>query len=77
MEKKWSYWDSYWSFVEWTIILTSISAVGFYLYKVDKSVSVSASIPLHCQVLKDLKNGSKPDVLFELVPSFVDTTIPL
>ena len=38
VEKKWSYWDSYWSFVEWTIILTSISAVGFYLYKASKSV---------------------------------------
>ena len=34
VEKKWSYWDSYWSYVEWTIILTSLSAVGFYLYKV-------------------------------------------
>ena len=53
VEKKWSYWDSYWSFVEWTIILTSISAVGFYLYKVDKS-----AWPLFVKVLK---NGSKCD----------------
>lgn len=33
VEKKWAYWDSYWSYVEWVIILTSISAVGFYFYK--------------------------------------------
>ena len=33
-EQKWSYWNSYWSFVEWFIILTSISAVVFYFYKV-------------------------------------------
>ena len=33
VEKKWSYWDSYWSYVEWVIIITSLSAVGFYCYK--------------------------------------------
>ena len=31
--KKWEYWDSYWSYVEWFIILVSISAIGFYFYK--------------------------------------------
>ena len=33
-EQKWSYWNSYWSYVEWVIILTSASAVGMYFYKV-------------------------------------------
>ena len=28
------YWHSYWSFVEWFIILVSMSAIGFYIYKV-------------------------------------------
>ena len=55
-----------------------ISSGILSLQGIDKSVSVS--IPLHCHVLKDLKNGSKPDVLFdfkkELFLSFVDTTIP-
>ena len=31
--KKWQYWESYWSYVEWFIILVSISAIGFYFYK--------------------------------------------
>ena len=31
--KGWSYWKSYWSWIEWFIIGTSVSAVGFYFYK--------------------------------------------
>ena len=29
----WAYWKSYWSWIEWFIIGTSVSAVGFYFYK--------------------------------------------
>ena len=29
------YWYSYWSYLEWFIILVSMSAIGFYFYKVD------------------------------------------
>lgn len=31
--KGWDYWQSYWSWIEWFIIGTSVSAVGFYFYK--------------------------------------------
>ena len=27
------YWGSYWSYLEWFIILTACSAIGFYSYK--------------------------------------------
>ena len=31
--KKFDYWKSYWAYVEWFIILTALSAIGFYYYK--------------------------------------------
>jgi len=34
VQKKWEYWNSYWTYVEWFIILTALSAMGFYFYKV-------------------------------------------
>ena len=35
VNKKMEYWYSYWSYLEWFIILVSMSAIGFYFYKVD------------------------------------------
>ena len=32
-KKKCSYWGSYWSWLEWFIIIVSCSAVGFYIWK--------------------------------------------
>ena len=33
IHKKLQYWKSYWAYVEWFIILTALSAIGFYNYK--------------------------------------------
>ena len=39
-EQKLQYWCSYWSYLEWFIILTSISAIGFYAYKYILTIQV-------------------------------------